>query len=88
MRALARRVMTPSMIVALKAIDSGARIIATSGLATEHSIARMEEAGVQHFIPKPYTAETLLRTLNDVLHRAPAASRAMAGERADDTFPG
>lgn len=78
----------PSMIVALKAIDSGARIIATSGLATEHSIARMEEAGVQHFIPKPYTAETLLRTLNDVLHRAPAASRAMAGERADDTFPG
>jgi PAS domain S-box-containing protein len=62
----------PSMVVALKAIDPDAKIIATSGLATEHGVARVEQAGVRHFIPKPYTADVLLRTLSEVLHGLPA----------------
>jgi CheY-like chemotaxis protein len=61
----------PSMIVALKAIDPNARIIATSGLATEDAVARVEQAGVRHFIPKPYTADVMLRTLDEVLRGLP-----------------
>jgi PAS domain S-box-containing protein len=58
----------PSMIVALKAIDPDARIIATSGLATEDGVAKVEQAGVRHFVPKPYTADVLLRALDEILH--------------------
>jgi PAS domain S-box-containing protein len=59
----------PATIVALKSLDPAARIIVTSGLSSDEGIAQAELAGVQDFVPKPYTAENLLRTLDDLLHR-------------------
>jgi nitrogen fixation negative regulator NifL len=50
-------------IVALKAINSAVRIVSSSGLASDGGTAMATNAGIQHFIPKPYTAETMLNTL-------------------------
>ncbi|MDX1953018.1 MAG: PAS domain S-box protein [Verrucomicrobiota bacterium] len=54
-------------IVALKSINPKVKIIGSSGLASNGGIARAMGAGVQHFIPKPYTAEALLKTMRQVL---------------------
>jgi PAS domain S-box-containing protein len=54
-------------IQVLLRIAPGARIIASSGLHVEAMKARAERAGVRHFIPKPYTAETLLQALHEAL---------------------
>jgi len=56
-------------IVALKAINSAVRIVSSSGLTSDGGTAMATNAGIQHFIPKPYTAETMLNTLHEVLHR-------------------
>ncbi len=57
----------PATIVALKAIDPNVKIIGSSGLASEGGIAKAKAAGIRHFIPKPYTAQTVLNLLNEVL---------------------
>jgi two-component system cell cycle sensor histidine kinase/response regulator CckA len=57
----------PAAIAALKAINPGVRIISSSG-ASDGGTAKVRDAGVRHFIPKPYTAETMLSTLHEVLH--------------------
>jgi len=57
----------PALIVALKAIDPGVRIIGSSGLMTDGGTAQVMNAGVRHFVPKPYTAEIMLSTLAAVL---------------------
>lgn len=51
----------PTLIVALKALDPDVQIIGSSGL--DKLVSRAADAGVQHFIPKPYTLRTLLQTL-------------------------
>jgi PAS domain S-box-containing protein len=56
-------------IRALKKIDPGVRIIAASGLMTDEKIAESGKAGIQAYLQKPYTAEKLLTTLNDVLQK-------------------
>ncbi len=43
------------------------RIIAASGLSIKDMVAKAMGAGVKHFIPKPYSAETLLKSLSQVL---------------------
>jgi PAS domain S-box-containing protein len=53
----------PALIVALKTMNPGAKIIASSGLNSGGGVAKAMDAGVEHFIPKPYTAEVLLKTL-------------------------
>jgi PAS domain S-box-containing protein len=58
----------PATIVALKAINSEVRIVSSTGLASDGGMAMAKNAGIQHFIPKPYTAETMLNTLHEVLH--------------------
>jgi CheY-like chemotaxis protein/nitrogen-specific signal transduction histidine kinase len=60
----------PAMIHALLKIDSPIRIIAASGLNTNVSVAKAASAGVRHFLSKPYTAGTLLKTLRAVLDQA------------------
>jgi len=59
----------PATIVALKALNPKVKIIASGGLATESDTARVIEAGVKQFVPKPYTAETLLTALAEALQQ-------------------
>jgi PAS domain S-box-containing protein len=54
-------------IQVLMRMNPQVRIIAASGLSVKDMVARATRAGVKHFIPKPYTAETLLKTLALVL---------------------
>lgn len=58
----------PATIRALRKIDPYIRIIATSGLGVDGRAAEAHELGVQAFITKPYTAESLLKTLRKILH--------------------
>lgn len=57
-------------IHALRRINPEVRIIAVSGLTANRSMSRAVEAGVQDFLPKPYTAEVLLKTLGQALKKA------------------
>ena len=50
----------PAMVVALKAINPGIKIIGSSGLSGPSAIAASRVSGVCEFIPKPYTADALL----------------------------
>lgn len=43
-------------------------IIAASGINSNNGVARSAGAGVRQFLPKPYTAETILRALYHALH--------------------
>jgi two-component system cell cycle sensor histidine kinase/response regulator CckA len=52
---------------ALRSLDPQIKIIASSGHYTEAKIAEASNAGVNVFLPKPYTAEKLLKTLAEVL---------------------
>ncbi|WP_395745813.1 PAS domain S-box protein [Prosthecobacter sp.] len=58
----------PATIQVLMRMNPEICIVAASGM----NAAGMEEkaafAGVKNFIPKPYTAETLLKTLDEMLH--------------------
>ncbi len=57
----------PALIWALRAMNPNVRIVASSGLTDTHGLSRAVSAGVAHFVPKPYTGETMLRTLHTVL---------------------
>ena len=57
----------PATILALRQIRPDVRIIGASGIEHNSMLARAVGAGVKHFLPKPYTADVLLRTLADAL---------------------
>ena len=63
----------PAMIRSLRRHNPKARIIAATGLATQNKIVEAKLLGVDAFVSKPYTAEKLLKTLQDVLSRAETA---------------
>jgi CheY-like chemotaxis protein len=44
------------------------KVIATSGYQREHELVDLKDAEVDAFLPKPFNAETLLQTLNDVMN--------------------
>jgi len=54
-------------VYALLKINPLAKIIAMSGLDESRSAIMAANAGIKHFISKPYTAGTLLKTLHSVL---------------------
>lgn len=53
----------PATIRALQVINPEVRIIATSGHATNGHTAKVSALGVDQFLSKPYTAETLLKAV-------------------------
>lgn len=56
-----------AMIEILRRINPEVLIIGASGLSVESQVARATSLGVKDFLPKPYTAETLLKVLKKVL---------------------
>ncbi len=58
----------PALIIALKVLNPAVKVIASSGLSSHSSVSRAVGAGVEHFVPKPYTAETILKVVHEVLH--------------------
>ena len=56
-----------AIIQALLTIKPHIKIIAASGLAATDTVAKATNVGIRHFLPKPYTAESLLNLLNEVL---------------------
>jgi PAS domain S-box-containing protein len=58
----------PATIRALQKMNPQVKIIAASGLAANDKAAEAASVGVQMFLPKPYTAEKLLKALAEVLH--------------------
>ena len=57
-------------IRALTRLNPAVKIIAASGLATKGAEAEAAGEGVKNFLPKPYTASTLLIALRDLLRPA------------------
>jgi len=54
-------------IYALLKISPKAKIVAMSGMDEAESVAKASTAGIKHFISKPYTAATLLKTLRTLV---------------------
>jgi PAS domain S-box-containing protein len=54
-------------IYALLKINPRAKIIAMSGMDESQTAIMAANVGIKHFIPKPYTAATLLKTLRSVI---------------------
>ncbi|OYW30972.1 MAG: hypothetical protein B7Z47_02525 [Chthoniobacter sp. 12-60-6] len=66
----------PTTIQVLLRLNPEARIIAASGLNANSMVAKAVSAGVKFFLPKPYTAETLLKTMREVVGDQFSAPRA------------
>ncbi len=58
----------PASIRELHKINSGVKIIAVSGLTEKDKLAKVDETHIRAFLTKPYTAEKLLNTVNDILN--------------------
>ncbi len=65
-------VMMPEMdgmtaMAVIKKINPEVKAIVTSGLRSTDKIAAAKKAGIDTFLPKPYTAEQLILTLHEAL---------------------
>ncbi|QYM80085.1 PAS domain S-box protein [Horticoccus luteus] len=60
----------PTLIVALKRINPRVLIVAASGLNANGYIAKVAAAGITDFLPKPYSAEALLKILHHALQKS------------------
>jgi YesN/AraC family two-component response regulator len=57
----------PALVGSLRELDPQINIIAMSGLVNEEQITELQDLGVRNFLLKPFTAETLLKTLSAVI---------------------
>ncbi|MDB6003705.1 MAG: sensory box protein, partial [Prosthecobacter sp.] len=62
----------PTAIQVMRHLNPQVRIIAASGLNADTLVAKATKAGASQFLPKPYTAETLLHALRTALSKVPA----------------
>jgi PAS domain S-box-containing protein len=60
----------PATIAVLRKANPAVRIVGTSGLTTGGNALGIGDTRIDHFLPKPYTAEALLTILRDVLQTA------------------
>lgn len=58
-----------ALITALRSFDPQVRVLISSGLPVNAGVAKAMEWGAARFIPKPYTADRLLRIVSEELHR-------------------
>lgn len=58
----------PATIQVLRKLNPTVKIVAASGINANGSVAKAMGHGVQDFLPKPYTADALLRILRRVIH--------------------
>ena len=56
-------------IRALMKLNPAIKVIAASGLNANGSVSKVNEANVKHFLTKPYSAETLLKTMRAILEQ-------------------
>ena len=61
----------PATIQVLQRLNPDVKIIAASGLANDGGAARAAAMGVKHFLPKPFTAQTILTALRQILSERP-----------------
>ena len=59
-------------IVAMRHIRPDLPIVAASGLATQENKEAAAASGVRHFLDKPFSVETLIRTVHAAMAKAPA----------------
>jgi PAS domain S-box-containing protein len=64
-----------AVIKVILRINPAARIIAASGIDSKDAVTKAGIAGVKHFLAKPYTAETLLLLLREVIDTPAAPAR-------------
>jgi len=57
----------PATIQVLRRMNPKVRIIGSGGLTPHGHVAHALSLGLEHFLPKPYTAETLLKAIKQVL---------------------
>ena len=55
----------PSTVVALRTLNPHVKVIGSSGMASGFGDAT--GSGIKHFVPKPYSAETMLDVLAEAL---------------------
>ncbi|HWA08786.1 MAG TPA: PAS domain S-box protein [Opitutaceae bacterium] len=56
-----------STLRALRQINPDVKVIAASGLASNANPAKASDAGIRHFLYKPYRSETLLKTVREAI---------------------
>lgn len=57
----------PATVQALRQINPLVKLIGASGISQNGQVARAAGAGLDHFLPKPYTADIMLRLIDTVL---------------------
>lgn len=57
----------PATVRALRQINPLVKLIGASGISQNGQVARATGAGLDHFLPKPYTADVMLRMIDTVL---------------------
>ena len=65
----------PATINVIRRINPAAKIIAASGIDSKDTLNRIGTAGVEHFLAKPYTAETLLLRMREAIDTQAAPVR-------------
>ncbi len=58
-----------ALLAALQSFDPDVRVLISSGLPVNAGVAKAMESGATRFVSKPYTAERLLRSVYEEIHR-------------------